>query len=225
MISKIRSVVGREAATSRFSLTPAMDPVGGFAIDLDVLQIGALQISARKVKVLRSDDARRLGIIVDTVRQDLGLLSVDEPQPNLTAVPNETHLVLYENAADAVAYRSLATEGSNVAVIAWPALTTLRHPEGITKIERALRKGTIAKCLLIAASGGGPALALAAEWRRLEGAVQRNGMLEIAILREDGGFDFLRGNAAHLHTLDQEHEISVAQPEQDDASGSDPDPW
>ena len=208
-----------------FSMVPSTDHTGSFAINLDLGEIGALQITARKVWLVRLGDTTRLKEIAASVRRHLNLLPVEEPRSAPEPAPQKKLLALYENSADAAAAGRQKVGNPPMAVIAWPALAALTKPQGIEKIASALRNRQIAGWLLIAASDEGPAPAVAADWCRLENGVQQNGVLDIVALRQDGRMQVVKTNAERLAQLDQESAVERPALRQTDDEEPDPDPW
>lgn len=206
---------------------PATDQTGSFAINLDLGEIGALQVTARKVWISQLGDNSRLKAIVASIRRHLNIAPTEKPKPTPepAPVPQKKLLILCENSADATTAQSMTFRRPPMAVITLPALEALKTPEGIEKIAAALRDRKIAACLLISASGEGPGLAVVDLWRNLENAVRRNGVLDIVTLRQDGQIKAVKTNVARLAELDKESAAMHPAARSPDDEEPDPDPW
>ena len=224
LISSIRRVMERVGRGASFSMAPSVDQTDRFAINLDMGEIGALQVTAVKVRMVRNGDARRLTETAARIERHLGILPAEARKPVPEPAPRERLLVLYENRADAAYVENLTVGTLPVEIIARPALDMLTRPMGIEKIASYLRDGKFAACLLIAGSRDGPAPALAPEWTNLENAVQRNGELCMVNLEPGEGLRVIRSNATRLAELDQESAESRA-PNPPEQEPTDPDPW
>ncbi len=208
-----------------FAMNPSTDQTGSFAINLDLGEIGALQVTARKVWLMQLGDASRLKAIAATVRRHLNLVPVEEPSPTPEPAIQKKLLILYESSADAITAKNIKLGRPPIAVITLPAFNALKTPDGIEKIASALRNRQIAGCLLIATSADGPAAAVAAEWNKLENAVHRNGMLDIVTLRQNGRMRIVKSNVTRLAQLDDERAAEGLAPQLPDEQKPDPDPW
>jgi hypothetical protein len=218
----------REATTLfPFAMVPGTDQTGSFAINLDLGEIGALLVTARKVWRSRLGDASRLKAIAASIRRHLNIAPTEKPKltPEPAPASQKKLLILCENSADAIIAQSMTFGRPPMAVITLPALDALRTPEGIAKIAAALRDRTIAACLLITASYEGPGPAVADLWRNLENAVQRNGVLDIVTLRQDGQIKVVQTNAVRMALFDLEHPAERPAPSLQKDEEPDPDPW
>lgn len=187
-----------------FVMVPATDQTGSFAINLDLGEIGALLVTARKVWLSQLGDTGHLKAIAASVRRHLKIKPSKKPKPTPEPVPQKKLLILCENSADATTAQSMTFGRPPMAVITSPALDALRTPEGIEKIAAALRDRKIVACLLITASGEGPGPAVADLWSNLENVVRRNGVLDIVTLRQDGQIKVVKTNVTRLAQLDKD---------------------
>jgi hypothetical protein len=216
----------REATKAvAFTMGAATDQTGSFAINLDIGEIGALQVTARKVWLSQLGDNSRLKAIAASIRRHLNIPPTENPEPTPEPAPRKTLLVLCENSADAAVAQSLKLGQPTMAVITLLALEALKTLEGVEKIASTLRNRQIAGCLLIAASGEGPGSAVEARWRNLENAVQRNGVLDVVTLRRDGKMQVVMTNAARIALLDMDSASKGPEQATHEELEPDPDPW
>jgi hypothetical protein len=208
-----------------FSMHPSVDQTGQFAMNLDLGDIGALQVSRRKVLLNGIGDLSRLKSIAAAIRMQLNIMPAKQPRPALEQPAQEKILILCESSEDVASAKRLKFGNPPMAVIALPAMQALTEgPPGIERIASDLRESKIVRCLLIARSGVGPAHTVAAEWGNLESTVQRNGVLDIVKLEPGDRLRMIRSNSTRLAQLDLDSAKGYA-PSPPDEEPPDPDPW